>query len=71
MLHANEGQMLSINLLGHLILNMETLKAICYTIKKKADAFDTMILSKDIAKDLIARLTPIYMKLSSGDARKL
>lgn len=32
---------------------METLKAISYIIRKKMEAFDLMVLTKTIAKDLL------------------
>ena len=63
MLHSYESYEIGKKLLGHIILGMESLKAICNTIKKKADAFDTMILSKHIVKELIGIVTPIYKKL--------
>lgn len=53
MLHINEEKPISKGLLGRLILAIETVKATAYIIRKRADAFDTMILSKTLAKDIL------------------
>ena len=52
MLHINEERPISKNLLGRLVLAIETVKASSYILRKKAEAFDTMILSKTLAKDI-------------------
>lgn len=52
MLHINEERPISKNLLGRLVLAIETIKASSYILRKKAEAFDTMILSKTLAKDI-------------------
>ena len=52
MLHLNEERPISKNLLGKLVLAIETVKASAYILRKKAEAFDTMILSKTLAKDI-------------------
>jgi hypothetical protein len=51
------------NLLGSLILGMESLKATAYMIKKKSESFDASILTKTIARDMIILLKPIYEQL--------
>jgi hypothetical protein len=38
--------------LGKLVLAIETVKASAYILRKKGEAFDTMILSKTLAKDI-------------------
>lgn len=62
MLFTNQEKSISKNLLGKLILGIETVKATSYILKKKAEAFDTMILTKTIAKDIMGMLAPIYEK---------
>ena len=52
MLHINEEKSISKSLLGKLVLAIETVKASAYILRKKAEAFDTMILSKTLARDI-------------------
>ena len=56
MIHINEEKPISKGLLGKLVLGIETVKASAYLLRKKAEAFDTMILSKTIAKDISSLL---------------
>ena len=51
------------NLLGYLILGLESLKATAYMINKKSEAFDTTILTKTIARDIYILLEPSYLNL--------
>ena len=53
MLHLNQSRPITKNLLGKLVLAIETIKASAFILRKKAEAFDTMILSKTLAKDII------------------
>lgn len=53
MLHINEEKPISKNLLGKLVLAIETVKATAYILKKRVEAFDTMVLSKTLAKDIL------------------
>lgn len=62
-LHINEQKPMNKNLLGSLILGMESLKATAYMIKKKSESFDASILTKTIARDMIILLKPIYEQL--------
>jgi hypothetical protein len=50
MLHINEEKPISKKILGKLLLAIETVKATAYILKKRVEAFDTMILSKTLAK---------------------
>ena len=50
MLHINEEKPISKKILGKLLLAIETVKATTYILKKRVEAFDTMILSKTLAK---------------------
>jgi hypothetical protein len=52
MMHINEEKPISKGLLGKLVLAIETVKASAYILRKKAEAFDTMILSKTLARDI-------------------
>ena len=63
MLYTNEQQPLTKDILGNMILCMETLKATALIIRRKSDAFDTMLLSKVIAKDIYTLIRPAYDKL--------
>lgn len=56
MIHINEEKAISKGLLGKLVLAIETVKASAYILRKKAEAFDTMILSKTIAKSISSLL---------------
>ena len=56
MLHINEEKPISKNLLGKLVLAIETVKATAYILKKRVEAFDTMVLSKTLAKDILVIL---------------
>lgn len=71
MLHMNLNRPISTKLLGNMIIVMETIKAISYFIKKKSEAFDSMILSRVVARDMIVILAPAYKKLMTGDSKKL
>ena len=62
-LHANESKNIKLELLGKLILGMETVKAASYIIRKKIEAFDTMIITRTLTKDLVNVIEPIYNKL--------
>jgi len=46
-------------------LAIETIKAIAYILRKKAEAFDTMILSKTLAKDIYTLLGLYYDKVKN------
>lgn len=50
-------------LMGKLILGIETLKATAYVLRKKSEAFDTMVLTKIIAKDMLIILMPVCEKM--------
>lgn len=65
MIHINEEKPISKNLLGKLVLAIETVKASAYILRKKAEAFDTMILSKTIAKDICQTLRQSLEKVRS------
>lgn len=71
MLHINLNQPISTKLLGNMILVMETVKAVSSFIKKKSEAFDTMVLSRVVSRDMIAILSPAYKKVMNGDSKKL
>jgi hypothetical protein len=62
-LHVDAGVEITMNLLGLLILGLESLKATAYMINKKSEAFDTTILTKMIAKDMCSLLEPSYENL--------
>ena len=52
MLHLNEERPITKGLLGKLVLAIETVKATAFILRKKSEAFDTMILSKTLAKEI-------------------
>lgn len=62
-LHTMEGRPLKQELLGKLILGMETVKAASYILRKKTEAFDTMVMTRILTKDLVNVIEPIYNKL--------
>jgi hypothetical protein len=62
-LHFNESRGIKMELLGKLVLGMETVKAASYIIRKKIEAFDTMILTRTLTKDLVLSIEPIYNRL--------
>lgn len=58
-----EGRPIKQELLGKLILGMETVKAASYILRKKTEAFDTMVMTRILTKDLVNVIEPIYNKL--------
>lgn len=56
-------------MLGKLVLALETVKATAYILRKKAEAFDTMVLSKTIAKDILAILGTSIDKVRSEKSK--
>ena len=52
------------------MLAIETIKATAYILRKKAEAFDTMILSKTLAKDIYTLLALYYEKVKNERGRE-
>lgn len=52
-----------------LLLAIETVKATSYIMRKKAEAFDTMILSKTLAKDMGQILLSMIEKVRGDKSR--
>jgi hypothetical protein len=42
---------------------METVKAASYILRKKIEAFDTMVMTRTLTKDLVNVVEPIYNRL--------
>lgn len=57
-------------LLGKLVLGMETVKAASYIIRKKIEAFDTMVLTRTLTKDLVLLIEPVYSKIHKEEMNK-
>lgn len=68
-LHTNEEKPIPRKLLGMLLLAIETVKATSYLMRKKAEAFDTMILSKTLTKDMLATLTTVYERVKQDKSK--
>ena len=62
-LHLNEERPLPRKLLGMVILGIETVKATACLLRKKAEAFDTMVLSKTLAKDMLQTLLGVQERV--------
>lgn len=52
-------------------MGIETIKATAFILKKKAEAFDTMVLTKTIAKDIFIILSPLNEKYRTEDPKKI
>ncbi len=70
MLHINEEKPISKKILGKLLLAIETVKATAYILKKRVEAFDTMILSKTLAKDILVILNTSAEKVRNERGKK-
>lgn len=69
-LHTNEEKQIPRKLLGMLLLAIETVKATAYIMRKKAEAFDTMLLSKTLTKDMLAILTTVYERVRQEKSKE-
>jgi hypothetical protein len=70
MLHINEEKPISKKILGKLLLAIETVKATAYILKKRVEAFDTMVLSKTLAKDILVILNTSAEKVRNERGKK-
>lgn len=64
MLHVDQEIAFSKSILGHLILGLESMKAIQQLCRDKSDAFDTTLLTKLVGREIDKIVRPYYERIN-------